>query len=65
MAQTLTVKLQIRIDAELERRLNLACHLWAPKDETYTPSDVVRLVLNTRLPQLPKIPPRPSPEVTP
>jgi hypothetical protein len=53
MTQHLTIKLQIRIDPATHERLLHACKEWAPKDATYTPSDVVRLVLHERLPRLP------------
>jgi hypothetical protein len=53
MAQVQTIKLQTRITPELQARLTLACKLWAPKDAVYTLTDVVRLVLEERLPKLP------------
>jgi len=51
MGQKLIIKLQVRLPLELSRRLELACQEWSPKGVSYTPSDVVRLVLEERLPR--------------
>jgi hypothetical protein len=57
--QNLTIKLQIRIDPATNERLERACKEWAPKGETYTPSEVVRLLLDERLPRTVKAPKAP------
>jgi hypothetical protein len=57
VSQDLRVKLQVRLPPNLKARLDQACRDWAPTGTTYTPSDVVRLVLEERLPTLTALPP--------